>query len=193
MRRAVRLDLLALGALGTLGLVASPAVAHAEDERALSVGFGWATFSTPGVAAGNMEPPQLTPDIGGAASLIYERAIGSDVALRGELGGGLFYGGAQDPKKQTAISYTGLVDVGGVVRFDVLKYVPYAFGGIGAIASAGGPISTDLDLVIVIGGGLDVLTSRSRSWGIEGKLASFGGDITVFSLGLRGTVRWGYF
>jgi hypothetical protein len=35
--------------------------------------------------------------------------------------------------------------------------------------------------------------SRSRSYGIEGRLASFGGDVTIFTFGLRGTVRWGYF
>jgi len=168
-----------------------PAVAQAENDRAISAGVGWATFSTPGERMGNMEPPELTPDVGGAVTVTFERAIGSDFALRAELAGGVFYGGIQDPKTQSNTSYAGLVDVGGVVRFDVLKYVPYAFGGIGAVASTGGPIGSDLDMVLVIGGGLDVLASRTRSWGIEGKLASFGGDITVFTLGVRATHRWG--
>jgi hypothetical protein len=44
-----------------------------------------------------------------------------------------------------------------------------------------------------VGGGLDVLAGRDRSWGIEGRLASFGGDVTIFSIGVRGSVRWGYF
>jgi hypothetical protein len=40
---------------------------------------------------------------------------------------------------------------------------------------------------------LDFLASRSRSFGVEAKLASFGGDVTVFTLGVRGSIRWGYF
>jgi len=181
---AKRLPVLALGVL-------LPGAAAAENDRALSAGVGWATFSTPGEKMGNMEPPELTPDVGGAVTVTFERAIGTDFVLRAELAGGLFYGGIQDPKTQSNVSYAGLGSVGAVVRFDVLKYVPYAFGGLGAVASTGGPIATDVDLVLVVGGGLDVLASRERSWGVEGKLASFGGDITAFTLGVRATHRWG--
>ncbi len=167
--------------------------ALAENERAVSVGLGWATFSVPGKPVGNMAPPTLSPDVGGTLSLTYERAVGSDLMLRASLAGGVFYGGHDEDEEQTATSYAALGDVGIVFRFDVLKYVPYAFGGIGAVASGGGPIDQGLDFVLALGGGLDVLSSRSRSYGIEAKLASFGGDITVFTLGVRGTVRWGYF
>jgi hypothetical protein len=171
-------------------LWAAPAVA---EEKAASVGVGFAGFSTIGVAKGKMEPPALGSDVGGALSLEYERAIGTDFGLRAEAVTGLFYGGIQDPKKQSNVSYAGLVDVGGTVKFDVLKYVPYAFGGLGAVISAGGPIDTSLDMVVVVGGGLDILSSRKRSWGVQAKVASFGGDITVFSVGVRGTSRWGFF
>lgn len=180
-------------ALPVLLLVLASAVprAHAENERALSIGLGWATFSVPGEASGNMAPPSITPDVGGALALTYEHAIGSDVGLRGELAGGVFYGGNTDD--QGAMSYLGLADVGVVYRFDVLKYVPYAFGGVGVVGTTGGPIAGDLDFVLAIGGGLDVLMSRARSYGFEARLASFGGDVTVFTLGVRGTARWGYF
>lgn len=176
-------------AAAALLLIATPA--WAEGERALSAGLGWATFAVPGKAMGNQTPPDITPDIGGAASLTYEQAIGTDVALRGELAGGVFYGGAG--KGQSNLSGAGLVDAGITFRFDVLKYVPYAFGGVGGVVSGGGPIDNGVDFVLVVGGGLDVLQSRERSWGIEGKLASFGGDITLLTVGLRGTLRWGYF
>ena len=165
--------------------------AHAEGERALSLGLGYATFATPGVAMGNMEPPTVTPTLGGALTVTYEQAIGSDFSLRGELAGGLFYGG--ETKDQSALSLAGLADAGAVFRFDVLKYVPYAFGGIGVVESSGGPIASGTNFVLAVGGGVDMLVSRSRSYGIEGRLASFGGDVTIFTLGLRGTVRWGYF
>ncbi|HUS29493.1 MAG TPA: hypothetical protein VMZ53_13360 [Kofleriaceae bacterium] len=177
--------------LPALAIFATPTRAHAEGERAFSVGLGWATFSTPGVKMGNMEPPQVSPDVGGALALTYEHAIGSDFSLRGEAAFGVFYGG--QAKDQTATSYAGLGDIGATFRFDVLKYVPYAFGGIGAVQTTGGPILAGTNFVIAVGGGVDMLVSRKRSYGIEGRLASFGGDVTIFTFGLRGTVRWGYF
>ncbi len=176
-----------------LGVVlgAHPRAAHADNERALSASLAWATFSVPGEATGNMEPPQITPDIGGALAVSYEHALGSEVSLRFELAGGLFHGGGEEDQPQT--SYLGLADAGAVYRFDVLKYVPYVFGGVGAVARGGGPLEGGVDFVLVVGGGLDVLVSRAWSYGIEARLASFGGDVTVFTLGIRGTHRWGYF
>jgi hypothetical protein len=164
--------------------------AHAEGDRALSAELGWATFTTPGKKVGTMEPPAITPTFGGSLGVIYEHGVSTDVSLRGELAGAIFTGGAG--KGQSDPSYAGLADVGLVFRFDVLKYVPYAFGGVGGVYAGGGPIDRGSEFVLAIGGGLDVLESRSRSWGIEGRLASFGGDITIFTLGVRGTVRWGY-
>jgi hypothetical protein len=167
------------------------APAQAEGERAFSVGLSWATFSVPGVAEANMEPPTVTPDVGGALAGIYEHAVGSDFSLRGELAFGLFYGGQE--MDQSALSYAGVADVGATFRFDVLKYVPYAFGGVGVAQTFGGPIGSETNFVLAVGGGLDVLASRDTSWGIEGRLAAFGGDVTIFTLGLRATRRWGYF
>ena len=129
---------------------------------------------------------------GGALAVTYEHAIGTDFALRGELAGGLFHGGQRED--QSPISYAVLADAGVVFRFDVLKYVPYAFGGLGGgRRPRGGPIDSGVDFVLAVGGGLDVLVSRARSWGVEARLASFGGDVTVFTFGVRGTSRWGYF
>jgi hypothetical protein len=165
--------------------------ARAEGDRALSAGLGWATFSTPGKKMGNMEPPAVTPDVGGTLSVMYEHAISSELSLRGELAGAVFTGGQTG--NQSPRSYSAIGDVGVLFRFDVLKYVPYAFGGVGGALATGGPIDKGNELVIVVGGGLDVLASRSRSFGVEGRLASFGGSFTVFTLGVRGSVRWGYF
>jgi hypothetical protein len=172
-------------------LLAWASPAYAEGERALSVGLGWATFSVPGEAEDGMEPLSITPDVGGALGLSYEHAFGSDFSLRGELAGGAFYGG--NTAMQSAGSYAALADAGVTFRFDVLKYVPYAFGGVGAVVTTGGPIASDAAFVLAIGGGLDVLVDRSKSWGVEARFASFGGDISIFTLGLRGTTRWGYF
>lgn len=172
-------------------ICAFAAPVRAENERALSLGLAWATFSVPGVAENNMEPPAITPTVGGSLAATYEHAISSDFSLRGDLVGGLYWGGQSED--ESSVSYAGLVDAGAVFRFDVLKYVPYAFGGVGAVVTSGGPIGDRANLVLAVGGGLDVLVSRSASWGIEARLASFGGDVTLFTLGVRATHRWGYF
>jgi hypothetical protein len=164
--------------------------AHADGESAVSVGLGWATFSAPGEAMDRQAPPTLSPDVGGVLAVSYERSISSDFGVRAELAGGVFYGGAQEMQGKT--SYAALGDAGVVYRFDVLKYVPYAFAGLGGVAAGGGPIDRGADFVLVIGGGLDWLVSRERSYGLEARVASFGGDITVVTFGVRGTVRWGF-
>lgn len=165
--------------------------AHAEDERALSASLGYGTFSVPGKAEDNMPPPALSPTVGGAVAVEYERAIGTDFGLRVEGVFATFYGGEQ--KDQTPTSVAFLADAGVLFRFDILKYVPYAFGGVGAVMSTGGPITRDTNLVLVVGGGLDYLRDRERSYGLELRLASFGGDVTVFTAGVRATHRWGFF
>ncbi len=177
-------------AVVTVALGASSS-ARAEGERALSVGIGYASFSVPDVAMEEMTPITLSPDFGGALTLSYERSIGTDVSFRAELAGGIFRGGAR--MDESATSFAGLGAAGVTYRFDVFKYVPYAFLGLGGVISGGGPIDRGADVVLVVGGGLDKLVSRSRSWGGEIRIASFGGDITVFTLGIRGTVRWGFF
>jgi hypothetical protein len=184
-KRDVRTGVLALVITAVTGSTAS-----AEGDRALSVGLGWATFSATGKPVGQQAPPTLSPDVGGAVTVSYEHAVSTDLSLRGELVGGVFYGGAQ--AKQGNTSYALLTDAGVAFRFDVLKYVPYAFGGLGAVTAGGGPIDRGTNFVLVVGGGVDWLQSRERSLGLEARVASFGGDITVVTFGVRGTMRWGY-
>jgi hypothetical protein len=190
-RRPRQLALVASTTAAALAAFAFPGAetARADGERAVSLGLGWATFSAVGKAMGKQAPPDLSPDIGGALTASYEQAIATDIALRGELAGGVFHGGAQAMQSRT--SYASLVDAGAVFRFDVLKIVPYLFGGAGAVVSGGGPLDRGAEFVLVIGGGVDWLLSRERSLGLEARLASFAGDVTVATVGLRGTLRWG--
>ena len=170
-------------------VVLGAGVARADGERALSVGVSWATYSALGKPVGKQAPPTLSPDAGGMLIASYEVAISADVALRGELAGGVFHGGNQ--AMQSAWSYASLGDAGAVFRFDVVKVVPYLFGGVGGVVSGGGPIDRGVDFVLVAGGGVDWLYSRERSIGAEVRIASFGGDITLATFGVRGTLRWG--
>src|SRR5512138_1931279 len=125
--------------------------AHAENEQALSLGVSvYASFSAPGEAKMDMAPPSVSPDWGSGLFGSYERMIGSDIGLRGELAGNIFYGG--NTAKQSATSYALLGDAGVVFRFDVLNVVPYAFAGVGGVTSTGGPIDRGIDYVVVVGG-----------------------------------------
>ena len=174
-----------------LCLAALAGTAHAEGERALSGDAGLATFSTLGKKVGGMTPPSLSPDFGFTLGGSYEHMIGADFALRAEAAGGLFHGGAQKDESDT--SWAALGDVGIAFRFDVARWVPYAFAGVGGVISGGGPIDRGADFVVSLGGGVDCLTSRSRSYGVELRLASFGGNVTVATLSLRASLRWGFF
>lgn len=178
-----------LAALGLVAVLGGPA--HAEGDRALSVSLGWASFSVPGKPMGKQAPPTLSPDVGGALAVSYERAISTELSLRGELAAGVFHGGAQ--AMQGATSYAAVGDAGVLFKFDVLNVVPYAFAGLGGVAAGGGPIDRGAAFAVVVGGGVDWLESRGRSFGLEARVASFGGDITVATFGVRGTLRWSAF
>src|ERR1041384_3701188 len=78
-----------------LTLLLTAGVARADGESAVSVGLGWATFRAQGKPMDRQAPPTLSPDVGGALVVSYERSISGDFSLRGELAGGAFYGGAQ--------------------------------------------------------------------------------------------------
>lgn len=180
--------------LPVIALVSPPA--HAEGERALSLSAGYATFSTPGVKKGSMAPPDVTPDWGTSLALGYEYTVGSDFSLRADLAGAFFRGGNDPTKKQSPSSFAGLAAVGFTYRFDIFTWVPYAFGGIGGVAAGGGPIDqhgASDELVVQLGGGVDWLQSRDRSYGLEVRFASFAGDISVTTISLRGSTRWGFF
>jgi hypothetical protein len=181
-------------ALALLPAIGLASVAYADgDDRALSGSLGYATFSEPGKPAHNQQSTTITPDFGVTPSIMYEHAFSTDFSLRGELGGAFFSGGQNINTKNTGTtSWLGMADIGITFRFDVLKYVPYAFGGLGGEYSTGGALDNGFVPVLVVGGGLDVLQSRSRSWGLEARIVGFATDTTVFTLSLRGTLRWGY-
>jgi hypothetical protein len=167
-------------AIAILARIAAPAAA--DGESALSGSLGWATYARPSADDPAMD---VTPDFGGMLAIEYERAFAEPLSWRIE---GAFGGFGGD-----GTSFLALAHVGAVYRFDVLKYVPYAFAGVGAVMAWGGPLDFGADPVLVLGGGLDILSSRDRSYGVEARLASFAGDITFLSIGARLTFRWGYF
>jgi len=173
---------LLLGMTGLAGVLAIPGRATAgEGERAVSVAAGYATYATPD----DEMMTTLTPTAGAAASVGYERALGDEVSWRADLVlAGYLGGGAAG---------SALGTVGLVYRIDVLKYVPYVDVGVGALTRAGGPFAVGVEPALRIGGGVDILQSRARSWGVVAAMTSFASRTTTFTAGLRSTWRWGYF
>ncbi len=162
-------------------LVTSAGSARAGDgESALSASLGWATYASP-----DKDNMTVHPSVGGVVAVTYERGISEALSWRVSLAGGGFAGGGT--------TGAGWVAGGLVYRFDVLKYVPYALVGVGGIGLGGGPLPGGVAPLLELGGGLDVLSSRDRSWGVEARLGSFAGDTTIFTVGVRRTWRWGYF
>ncbi|MCE9575238.1 MAG: hypothetical protein K8W52_18960 [Deltaproteobacteria bacterium] len=159
---------------------ATGAARAGEGESALSGSLGWATYATPG-----KDGMTAHPSIGGVAAITYERGISEALSWRVSVAGGGFAGDGG--------SGAGWLAGGLVYRFDVLKYVPYALVGVGGIGLGGGPLPGGFDPLLELGGGLDVLSSRDRSWGVEARLGSFAGNTTIFTIGVRRTWRWGYF
>lgn len=167
------LVLLALGA---------PAVAHAgEGESAASAAVGFATYATPDEDA----TETLTPTAGATLQVTYERGLGDYASWRAQLAGAIYGGGG--------VAGTGLATLGLSYRLDVLRYVPYAIVGVGALVRGGGPFDTGVEPALEIGGGVDVLRGRARSWGLAAAITSFASDTTTVSVTLRSTWRWGYF
>jgi hypothetical protein len=165
---------------------AAPGVARAGDgESALSLGAGLGTFVMPG-ADEDEEDETIAPIGGGVVVVSYERGFSEALSWRLEATGGVYAG--------DGMSWSAAASGGIVYRFDVLKYVPYALLEVGGAYTRGGPVpSPVLDPVLEIGGGVDFLLGRTRSWGLEARLQSFAGDTTLISLSARYTARWGFF
>jgi len=166
-----------------LALVLVPGAAFADaGESALSAAIGGGTFTRPGMKADTT----IGPTAGAVAQISYERGFSESWSWRVDAQGGGYLGGG--------FSWSAEGAAGIVYRFDVLKYVPYGMVELGASEVGGGPIPTPAFApVVMVGGGVDWLTGRDRSWGLEARVASFAGDTTAVSVAIRTTWRWGFF
>jgi len=168
-----------LRAIAVLCVLGSVAYAG-EGESALSPSLGYATYATL-----DKDGKPASPDAGAMIGATYERGISEALSWRVSAVGGGFVGGG------TTWAAWGAAGI--VYRFDVLKYVPYVEVSGGAVLLGGGPLASGVDPLLELGGGLDWLQDRDRSFGVEIRLGSFAGDTTIFTAGVRTTWRWGYF
>ncbi len=128
--------------------------------------------------------PDHAPN-GTVLGIDYERGFSDALSLRLSGGGGTYFGSSQ--------TYSGHMTVGITYLFDVIKYVPYANVGIGGLVLGGGDVDTQVTGLIELGVGLDVLHSRSFSYGVLVRFESLVQSTSFFTAGARVTWRWGFF
>jgi hypothetical protein len=158
-----------------LTAAAPGAAGAAEDERALSLSLGYAAFHL------DERSPQ-----GAQLGLVFERGVSDAVNLRAAAAAGLHAdAGSAVGSAQAVLGITYLIDV--------LKYVPYVSAGAGALFVAGGALDSGLQPMIELGLGLDVLSSRTFSWGLELRAGAFLEGGGLLSAGVRTSWRWGFF
>lgn len=163
-----------------LAALLAPALAHAsEGEKALSVGAAYTAVSV-------SQDDKARTGQGGVVTLEYEYALGDAYGVRATATGGPLHG-------PDGWAYGAAASVGLTYRFDVVKYVPYFGAGAGALLLGGSGYERAIRPVLELNVGLDVLRSRTSSWGLDVRLASFVGSTVVFTIGPRFSWRWGYF
>ena len=156
-------------------LLPSSVASAGPDDRSLSVVGGYSRY--------------LVSDKGANGAILgveYDRGLSESFFIRGHLSGGAHFGDG-NIKTGTAILSVGYV-------LDVLKYVPSAELGVGAVYFTENDRSDSaVEPMIRIGLGFDILTSRSYSYGTFVRFDSFLSDSGVFTAGFRGSYRWGFF
>lgn len=152
----------------------SPAGAG-EDDRALSLSLSYGSYTL----------PEHSPR-GSVLGIDYERGFSEVLSFRASTGGGLYL---EDGNR----SYSGHLVVGITYLMDVLKYVPYINLGLGGIVLGGGGVDTNVNALLEMGIGLDVLHSRTFSYGAVIRFESYIQETSFFTAGLRMTWRWGFF
>ncbi len=163
----------------SLVLMSAPEALADEGESALSLSAAFAGFSVPDHAPA-----------GGTLGFDYERGVTDILWLRASAGGGAF-SDAGSP------AYAAYSEVGITYVIDVLRYVPYINVGIGAVylqvEDPGDDFENGVEPLISVGAGVDLLTSRSRSYGVFTRYESFLGKTAFFTAGARISWRWGFF
>ena len=172
-----------------LGLATlSAAEAHADEgESVLSLSASFAGFSV----------PDHNP-VGGTLGVDYERGVTDVLWLRASGGGGAF-------SDSGSLAFASYAELGITYVLDVLRYVPYINLGIGGIYmhvdenggkggdANDGEFENAVQPLISIGGGIDMLTGPSRSYGLFTRFESFLGRSAFFTVGARVSWRWGFF
>jgi hypothetical protein len=181
-RRALAL---ALPLVCLASLVAAPRQASAgEGEKTLGLGIDYSTWAVDQDHPGT-EHDSITAQ-GANLAADYEYGWNDTLWLRASVAGGF-------SSVPLGSAWSGGGTVGITYALDVLKYVPFAQAGVGALVIGGDGVDVEVRPVVELGIGLAVLTSRTFSWGFVARFDSYGSQALFFTVGPRLTWRWGYF
>ena len=145
------------------------------DDRALSVTSGFTTYLVEDSGAPGLH-----------VGLEYDRGLTNSLWLHTQVAFGTHFGDGDIKGGSAMVS----------IRYalDVIKYVPYVDLGVGAaLFTENLRFDTQIEPMIRVGLGLDILISRRFSYGAYARFDSFLSDSGLFSAGLRGSYRWGFF
>jgi hypothetical protein len=157
---------------------AAPPALAAKGESSLSVSAAYNEFCL------NQDPEPNVSATGGLLLLEYERGINDTLWVRGAGGGGIY--------TDSIYSLNGVAGI--TFALDVLKYIPYLNLGLGAVYLDGGPVTPGFRTFIELGFGVEILHSRTFSYGLHVRYDSFASDLASYlSMGARVTWRWGFF
>lgn len=148
--------------------------AEGENVASVSLGFSGYTLADQNEAARGLL-------LGGE----YERGVTDGLWLRAQGGVGGYPFGEWSVSADASVGITYAIDV--------LRYVPYVQGGVGALAVAGPGVERDLYPLLEAGAGVDILRSRSFSYGIQARVEAFFEGTAFFTAGARLSYRWGFF
>jgi hypothetical protein len=162
---------------------ASTALA-AEGERALSLGVDYSTWTVPQDLPGTQQ--DTITGQGGALAGDYLYGYDDTLWLRASAHGGAY-------RALGATSFDGAATVGLRYALDVLRYVPYIDLGAGGSLVGGGKVNTAFAPVVELGLGVEVLDSRTFSWGVVLRFDAFASQAVFFTAGARVSWHWGFF
>lgn len=182
--------LVALLVLGT------PSVADAaEGERIIALGLDYATWTVPQEIPGTQVDE--VANRGGAFAIDGLYGWNDTLWLRASARAGL--GRAQLGDEDHRLAWDAGATFGVRYAIDVLRYVPFVDLGLGVLLlgdagdESAAQVDTTLEPVVELGLGLDVLESRTFSWGVVLRFDSFASQAVFFTAGARVAFRWGYF
>ncbi len=163
--------------LSVLVLLVPASAGAIEGESSLSV--------TPRFSALRVEVDDVeSSGVGGGLSLDYQRGFSDTWWFRGAIAGAFHDGGL----------WNGTATLGLTYAVDVLRYVPYLGAGVGGAVVGGDALSaTQVRPLLELGAGVDVLESRTFSWGVDARVSAYLDGLVLFTIGPRFSWRWGYF
>jgi hypothetical protein len=91
------------------------------------------------------------------------------------------------------IAWSGYGTLGASYAIDLIRWVPFFQAGVGALVVGGDGVDVEVKPIVEGGIGLNVLHSRTFTYGVVARGGLLFSEGLFFTVGPRLTWRWGYF